>query len=56
LAAGPIGTNVEVARVASLKGVASVFSYSKTKGFFIGVSLECSTIVERRDANEKLYS
>ncbi|KAJ3578430.1 hypothetical protein NPX13_g2143 [Xylaria arbuscula] len=29
--------------------------YSKTKGLFAGVSLEGSAIVERRDANEKLY-
>jgi SH3 domain-containing YSC84-like protein 1 len=55
LAAGPIGTNAEAAGAASLKGVASVFSYSKTKGLFAGVSLEGSAIVERRDANEKLY-
>lgn len=32
-----------------------MFSYSKTKGLFAGVSLEGSAIVERRDANEKLY-
>lgn len=38
-----------------MKGVAGVFSYSKTKGLFAGVSLEGSAIVERRDANEKLY-
>jgi lipid-binding SYLF domain-containing protein len=55
LVAGPIGVNVEAARATSLKGVAGVFSYSKTKGLFAGVSLEGSTIVERRDANEKLY-
>jgi SH3 domain-containing YSC84-like protein 1 len=55
LAAGPIGRNAEAARAASLKGVASVFSYSKTKGLFVGVSLKGSAIIERRDANEKLY-
>jgi lipid-binding SYLF domain-containing protein len=55
LAAGPIGENAEAARATSLKGVAGVFSYSKTKGLFAGVSLEGSAIVERRDANEKLY-
>lgn len=55
LAAGPIGRNAEAAGAASLKGVAGVFSYSKTKGLFAGVSLEGSAIVERRDANEKLY-
>lgn len=55
IAAGPVGRNAEAAGAASLKSVAGVFSYSKTKGLFAGVSLEGSAIVERRDANEKLY-
>ena len=55
IAAGPIGRNAEAAGAASLKGVAGIFSYSKTKGLFAGVSLEGSAIIERRDANEKLY-
>lgn len=55
IAAGPVGRNAEAAGAASLKGVAGVFSYSKTKGLFAGVSLEGSALIERRDANEKLY-
>ena len=55
IAAGPVGRNAEAAGVASLKGVAGVFAYSKTKGLFAGVSLEGSGFIERRDANEKLY-
>jgi len=55
IAAGPVGRNAEAAGVASLRSVAGVFSYSKTKGLFAGVSLEGSGIIERRDANEKLY-
>ncbi|KAJ5856320.1 uncharacterized protein N7529_010264 [Penicillium soppii] len=55
LAAGPVGRNAEAAGAASTKGVAAVFSYSKTKGLFAGVSLEGSMLVERKDANEKLY-
>ena len=55
IAAGPVGRNAEAAGAASLKGVAGIFSYSKTKGLFAGVSLEGSAIIERRDANEKLY-
>ncbi|KAH6679662.1 hypothetical protein B0J14DRAFT_614783 [Halenospora varia] len=55
IAAGPVGRNGEAAGAASLKGVAGIFSYSKTKGLFAGVSLEGSVIIERRDANEKLY-
>lgn len=38
-----------------MKGVAGIFSYSKTKGLFAGVSLEGSAIIERKDANTKLY-
>ncbi|OJJ05509.1 hypothetical protein ASPVEDRAFT_45029 [Aspergillus versicolor CBS 583.65] len=56
LAAGPVGRNAEAAGAASTKGVAAVFAYSKTKGLFAGVSLEGSMLVERRDANEKLYN
>lgn len=55
LAAGPVGRNAEAAGAASTRGVAGIFSYSKTKGLFAGVSLEGSVLVERKDANEKLY-
>ena len=56
IAAGPVGRNAEAAGAASLKGVAGVFAYSKTKGLFAGVSLEGSVLIERRDANEKMYN
>jgi SH3 domain-containing YSC84-like protein 1 len=56
IAAGPVGRNAEAAGAASLKGFAGVFAYSKTKGLFAGVSLEGSVLIERRDANEKLYN
>ncbi|KAL9041241.1 MAG: hypothetical protein Q9214_004175 [Letrouitia sp. 1 TL-2023] len=56
IAAGPVGRNAEAAGAASMKGVAGVFAYSKTKGLFAGVSLEGSVLIERRDANEKLYN
>jgi lipid-binding SYLF domain-containing protein len=55
IAAGPVGRNAEAAGAASLRSVAGIFSYSKTKGLFAGVSLEGSAIVERKDANAKLY-
>lgn len=55
LAAGPVGRNAEAAGAASTRGVAAIFSYSKTKGLFAGVSLEGSMLVERKDANEKMY-
>ncbi|KAF2858662.1 DUF500 and SH3 domain-containing protein [Piedraia hortae CBS 480.64] len=55
VAAGPVGRNAEVAGAASIRSVAGVFAYSKSKGLFAGVSLEGSVLVERRDANEKIY-
>ncbi|KAF0436576.1 DUF500-domain-containing protein [Gigaspora margarita] len=55
VAAGPIGRNAEGAGSVSLGHVAAVFSYSKTKGLFAGVSIEGSVIIERKDANAKLY-
>jgi hypothetical protein len=55
IAAGPVGRNAEAAGAASLKSVSGVFAYSKTKGLFAGVSLEGSVLIERRDANEKMY-
>ncbi|KAK9324327.1 hypothetical protein V1517DRAFT_58765 [Lipomyces orientalis] len=55
IAAGPIGRNAEAGGSASLKSVAAIFSYSKTRGLFAGVSLEGSALIERRDANKKFY-
>lgn len=55
MAAGPIGRNAEASGTASLKSVSAVYSYSKTRGLFAGVSLEGSVIVERFDANKKMY-
>lgn len=55
MAAGPVGRNAEASGTASLKNVAAVYSYSKTRGLFAGVSLEGSVIVERFDANKKMY-
>lgn len=55
LAAGPLGRNAEAGGSASLKSVAAIFAYSKTKGLFAGVSLEGSAIIERREANRKFY-
>ena len=56
IAAGPVGRNAEAAGAASLKSVSGIFAYSKTKGLFAGVSLEGSVLIERRDANEKLWA
>lgn len=55
VAAGPVGRNAEASGAASLKSVSAIFSYSKTKGLFAGVSLEGSAIIERKEANGKFY-
>ena len=36
VAAGPIGRNAEAGASASMKSVAAIYSYSKTKGLFAG--------------------
>ena len=55
VAAGPLGRDAEAAASASTGGVAAVFSYSKSKGLFAGVSVEGSAIIERRETNRKMY-
>ncbi|KAI8144000.1 hypothetical protein BJV82DRAFT_92214 [Fennellomyces sp. T-0311] len=55
VAAGPLGRNAEASGSATLKHIAAVYSYSKTRGLFAGVSLEGSVILTRNDANEKFY-
>ena len=53
VAAGPIGRSAEASGTAA--GLAAIFSYSKTRGLFAGVSVEGSVLVERKDANERGY-
>ncbi|KAF9091624.1 hypothetical protein BGX23_005013 [Mortierella sp. AD031] len=55
VAAGPVGRTAEAGASASVKSVAAIYSYSKSKGLFAGVSIEGSVIVERKDANEAFY-
>ncbi|KAH0585951.1 SH3 domain-containing protein [Termitomyces sp. J132] len=52
-AAGPIGTGGSVQ--ASLAHPAPMFSYSKSKGLFAGMSLEGTALIERKDANRDFY-
>ncbi|KAG6827335.1 hypothetical protein H0H92_012184 [Tricholoma furcatifolium] len=52
-AAGPVGTGGSVQ--ASLAHPAPMFSYSKSKGLFAGMSLEGTVLIERKDANRDFY-
>jgi len=51
--AGPIGTGAGVQ--SSLTNPAPLFSYSKSKGLFAGLSLEGTVLIERKDANRDFY-
>ncbi|XP_045175921.2 SH3 domain-containing YSC84-like protein 1 [Mercenaria mercenaria] len=53
VAAGPLGRNLE-ADVA-LRSTAAIYTYSKTRGIFAGISVEGSALIERKDANKKFY-
>lgn len=53
VAAGPLGRNLE-ADVA-LRSAAAIYTYSKTRGLFAGISVEGSALIERKDANRKFY-
>ncbi|KAI9886078.1 MAG: Light-sensor Protein kinase [Watsoniomyces obsoletus] len=55
IAAGPVGRNAEAAGAVSAKGVAAIFSYSKTQGLFAGISLEGMFMATRGDANARAY-
>ncbi|KAL4068389.1 hypothetical protein V8B97DRAFT_1873352 [Scleroderma yunnanense] len=56
IAVGPLGRNGEAIGSLSSSGrVAAMYSYSKTRGLFGGVSVEGSVIVERQDANALAY-
>ncbi len=51
VAAGPVGRAAE----ADVTPRAAIYTYSKTKGLFIGVSLEGAVIGTRKGANEHYY-
>lgn len=53
VAAGPLGRNAEAA--GTVGNLAAIYSYSKTRGLFAGVSIEGSAIVERKDTNATFY-
>lgn len=56
IALGPLGRNGEASGSLSTSGkMAAMYSYSKTRGLFGGISIEGSVIVERQDANSQAY-
>ncbi|KAF9270561.1 DUF500-domain-containing protein [Marasmius fiardii PR-910] len=56
IAVGPLGRNGEATGTLNTNGkVAAMYSYSKTRGLFGGLSIEGSVIIERQDANVRAY-
>jgi lipid-binding SYLF domain-containing protein len=53
VAAGPVGRDAGVATDIQMR--AQIFSYSRTRGVFAGITLNGSTIAQDRDANERFY-
>ncbi|KAJ1718131.1 hypothetical protein LPJ61_006825, partial [Coemansia biformis] len=53
VAAGPFGRSAEAS--GSVRNLAPVLSYSRSKGLFIGISLEGTVLVERSGANKDAY-
>lgn len=53
VSAGPVGFGHEYS--GSLYEGAALFSYSKSRGLFAGVSVEGTIIIERKDANKTFY-
>lgn len=51
VAAGPVGRAAE----ANIAPRAAIYSYSRSKGLFAGVSLEGAVIATRKSANERYY-
>ncbi|KAI8809267.1 hypothetical protein BJ742DRAFT_677130 [Cladochytrium replicatum] len=53
VAAGPLGRNAEAA--GTVGNFAAIYSYSKTRGLFAGISIEGTVILERKEANANFY-
>jgi len=53
VAVGPVGREAELATDAQLK--AEILSYSRSRGLFVGVSLEGSCLKVDREANDSFY-
>jgi len=51
--AGPIGTGGGVS--SSVSNPAPMYSYSKSKGLYAGLSLDGTILIERKDANREFY-
>ncbi|KAI9346142.1 Sh3yl1 protein [Obelidium mucronatum] len=53
IAVGPLGRSAEVN--ATIKSFSPIYSYSHSKGLFVGMSVELTTITERVEVNAAAY-
>jgi len=53
VAAGPVGRDAEASTDIQMR--AEILSYSRTRGLFVGVSLEGAVVKQDKDGNENLY-
>jgi lipid-binding SYLF domain-containing protein len=53
VSAGPVGRDAAAATDAQLKG--GIFTYSRSRGLFAGLSLEGAVVAPEKDANKALY-
>ncbi|XP_077370404.1 SH3 domain-containing YSC84-like protein 1 [Festucalex cinctus] len=54
VAVGPMGRNMEAD--VTIRNMAAVYTYCKSRGLFAGISLEGSYLIERKETNRKFYS
>lgn len=55
IAVGPYGRSAEAAAAVSAGGLSGNYSYSESKGLYLGMSLQGSVISARNDLNRKFY-
>ena len=55
IAAGPVGRSAEASVGTGEKGVIAIYSYSRSKGLFAGISLQGTVLNEGKKTNEQFY-
>ncbi|CEH13118.1 Uncharacterized conserved protein [Ceraceosorus bombacis] len=56
VAVGPVGRSAEAAAAVNSEGsAAAMYSYSRSKGVYAGLSVEGTVLLDRSDANSKAY-
>lgn len=55
VAVGPLGRSIEGNLGAAVGNVAPIYTYSLSKGFYAGISLDGKVVVTRNGVNEKFY-